>query len=48
MKNNAVKRIISALIVAAMIAAMLFCASGCSENVFDTYQSDTFQIGENW
>ena len=48
MKNNIARRIVSAIIAAAMIAALLFCASGCSENVFNGYQSNTFEIGNNW
>ena len=48
MKNTTVRRIVSAIIAAAMIASLLLCFSGCSENVFSDYQSDTFELGEQW
>ena len=48
MKNSLVKRIVSAILAAAMIASLLLCFSGCSEDVFSDYQSDTFELGDQW
>lgn len=47
MKNTVIRRIIAALLAAAAVA-LLLCSSGCSENVFSDYQSNTFELGNQW
>lgn len=46
-KNTVVRRVAAAILAAAAVA-LLLCSSGCSENVFSNYQSNTFELGNQW
>ena len=47
MKNNIARRIAAAILAAAAVALLLI-SSGCTENVFSDYQSNTFELGDQW
>ena len=47
MKNSTLRRVVAGILAAAALFTLL-CAAGCSENVFSEYQSNTFELGENW
>ena len=47
MKKTTLRRAVAALLAAAAVFTLL-CASGCSDKVFEEYQSNTFELGENW